>query len=608
MRWFGGFFGVALSLITGFCLLQLPKWPLLERLEWLLYDVRLALANGYFPQRVSMDRRIVVVGVGPESYKAIPEHPVFWVPHYTRVARAALEHGALTVGLDYLPTYVAPEAIGPFAQLATEYPDRLVMIAYWDSQAAVTTPPDPLVMVLGAHNLALANLSLDQDAVARAQSIQSVQTQETVGRTSWSFLAAALVEKAQQRPLPAGLASAGQGRAYTNLSATPPRQVAFHDVLAWSRAGQKEHLRQVFADSLVLIGSRAKVDQDLVLTPNPQWKPGGSLTQSGFGVDYQAQVANTLLTQQTLRAVPAWQSGLALAALLLLLLLAAQWASLGLNLFLLGGSLLLWLSLALAALLGASQLLPLTPGIVGLPSCWAAAMAYRSWRESRARQKLHRTIAGYVAPEILREMLAEPATWLRSLDQRREVTILFSDINDFSTTSERESPEVVAEWLNQHYREMAHVIFQHQGTIIRFVGDQFMVLFGSPKPLQRPESAAVACALAMHQRLRQLRDSSSQGGFFEVKIGIHRGSMLLAVIGDDLKREYTAIGDEANLAARIQDLCKSVGQSILLSQEIVDRLQEGQFVVTDQGEWEVKGRRQKVRVYGVSAGESPANA
>jgi adenylate cyclase len=228
-------------------------------------------------------------------------------------------------------------------------------------------------------------------------------------------------------------------------------------------------------------------------------------------------------------------------------------------------------------------------------------MTYRSGREGRARQKLHRTIAGYVGPEILREMLAEPATWLRSLNQRREVTILFSDINDFSTFSEQESPEVVAEWLNHHYREMAHLIFEHQGTIIRFVGDQFMVLFGSPKPLERPESAAVACALAMHKRLAQLREASKGGGFFDVKIGIHRGSMLLAVIGDDLKRDYTAIGDEANLAARIQDLCKTVGQSTLLSQEIVDRLREGEFALSDQGEWPVKGRRQKVRVYGVSS-------
>ena len=138
------------------------------------------------------------------------------------------------------------------------------------------------------------------------------------------------------------------------------------------------------------------------------------------------------------------------------------------------------------------------------------------------------------------------------------------------------------------------ILFAHQGTIIRFVGDQFMVLFGSPKPVPDPEARAVAAALAMLARLSELEGP----GFNRIKIGIHCGSMLLAVLGNDLKREYTAVGDQANVAARIQELCKQLEQPLLVSQEIQERVQS-QFHFDFQGEHEVKGRRQTVRVYSV---------
>ena len=217
--------------------------------------------------------------------------------------------------------------------------------------------------------------------------------------------------------------------------------------------------------------------------------------------------------------------------------------------------------------------------------------------QRQQNRKLVKTWEEYVAPEILDEMLQDPHKWAQTLKTPRDVTVLFSDINEFSTYSEKEAPETVATWLDQHYREMSRVIAAHQGTIIRFVGDQFMVLFGAPRPLPHPEQAAVAAALAMHRRLAELA-KLGKPGFFRIKVGVHCGSMLLAVLGDRLKRDYTAIGDEANVAARIQDLCKLADEGTLVSQEIYDRmkgLNTHDFV--DKGQWTVKGRHQEIRVY-----------
>ncbi len=540
---------IALTCLLG-CFLEVP------RLEQLLYDARLRLANRWFPKRIGMDQRIVVVGVEPETYTAIPKHPVFWLDLYAQAMERALQAGAIQVGLDFLPTYVDPGAARQFARVATDFPDRIKLIAFWDAQQkTIQAPPPELILPLGVHNLALANLSLDQDGVARFQQLDPLRTAALYGRQDWNFLASSL---SHQQP----------SRVWINYSSASPRRISFHDLLRGP---------QDLKDSLVLIGSRTRLDQDLVIGPQ-----GSSM----FGVDYQAQLLNTLLQGRPLRP---FDGRLLLCLCLSAMVLAAARLSrlslVGLFLILLLSG---WLAASLYLLVAHDRLLTQAPALLALPLGCGLTTAWRGHCEKRLLQVL----SGYVAPEILQEMLAEPAQWLRSLNQRREVTILFSDIDDFSAHCERESPEQIAAWLNEHYQELTRIFFAHQGTVIRFVGDQFMVLFGSPRSLAEPERQAVKAALAVQARMVQLH------GFHRVKIAIHCGSLLLAVLGNDQKREYTAIGDEANVAARIQGLCKQLGQPILVSHEIQQRL-KGQFDFEDQGRHEVKGRTQPVQVYSV---------
>lgn len=572
---------IAGVLLLSQLLLTLPGWPLLNRLEAELYDVRLALANWIRPARIAMDPRIVVVGVEPESYRSIQKHPVFWADLYARAARLALDGGAQRVALDVVVDHVPDAQRSEIGRLLLPYVGRFHPIAYADKATGeVNTPAEALVMLVGVQNLALANLSLDDDGVARRQGVGFTRTPSKFERSEWPFLAATLAGQPAEDTL-----------VYTNLSAAEPRRMSFHEFLTGPHR---------LPGALVLIGSRTRVDQDIVLTPNSHWRPGQRWTESGFGVDYQAQVVNTLLSGRPLRPV---NGTLPLILLLGVVFAAARWTSPLVGVATLLTVTLAYMGIALTALVHSDALLPLTSGLVGIPVCWGAVTAQRAWRERKERQQLLRVIGGYVSADILQEMLADPSSWMRSLNQRRDVTVLFSDINDFSAVSEREPAETVAQWLNEHYREMAHVIFDNHGTIIRFVGDQFMVLFGSPKPLATPEMAAVRTALAMHRRLSELK-ALGRPGFHHIKIGIHCGSLLLAVIGDDLKRDYTAVGDEANLAARIQDLCKRVGQPTLVSEDIVQRIGERtdlEFV--DRGCWEVKGRVAQVRVFSPGAAQ-----
>lgn len=558
MRWW-------VAVLWALVLVSLPRWPVVRRLEWTIFDLRWACSGRSTP----WDERIVVVGIEPSTYRALTRHPVFWMPDYTRAARQALEGGASLVGLDVLPTYVEDAAVRDFAELALKFPDRLVVAAYRDG-SEVVTPPESLVLPLGVHNLGLVNVNTEEDAIARCQASGTVPG-EALGRQQWSFFASTMAARLPSHDIPA--------QVWLDFPLGGPRRIALEQVLQGQApvAGWK--------DALVLIGSRTRLDQDLILVPERTWRPGRALSRTAFGVDYQAQVLNSLLHPPLQAVGEGW---VALGVGLVVWVLGRTRANWWVLLVSLGG----WWGLSLLLLQG-GWLLPLTPALVGFPLSWGILLWARVRQESQLRQRL----AGYVGPEILAEMLAEPGHWLRSLNQRREVTVLFSDINDFSAVSEEEAPERVAAWLNEHYREMAHIFFEHQGTVIRFIGDQFMVLFGGPKSLPHPERSALRAALAVQARLAQNKATGRQG-FFDVKIGIHCGSLLLAVIGDELKRDYTAIGDEANVAARIQDLCKRVGASILVSEEIQRRVGE-EFLLTDQGEWEVKGRRALLRVFSV---------
>ncbi|MEW6283984.1 MAG: adenylate/guanylate cyclase domain-containing protein, partial [Candidatus Eremiobacterota bacterium] len=252
--------------------------------------------------------------------------------------------------------------------------------------------------------------------------------------------------------------------------------------------------------------------------------------------------------------------------------------------------------------------LELAPGLVGIAFSAGVTFAWRNLFEERERARLRQIFGRYVSHEMMEEMLADPGRLLDSLSQRRVITVLFSDINNFSTVSEKETPERVAWMLSQHYTEMSRVIFRNRGTIIRFVGDQFMVLFGAPRPHPEPERAAVRTALEMAERLRELEREDETGcrGFYQVKIGVHTGEMLLASIGDEEKSDYMAVGDNANLGARIQDLTKKVGASILISETTYQAAlgMEGVGWV-DRDVWEVKGREQPIRVYEPITGPSP---
>lgn len=368
---------------------------------------------------------------------------------------------------------------------------------------------------------------------------------------------------------------------------------AFFDVLLSGdqlAAGKKPAIPpSAFAGKLVFVGTSASGTFDRYLTPFP----GGV-----GGVELHATLANSILSGRFMaRAPSALDVGVTLAMGLAAALAATALPVSGA----IGGGLALAVGLVVwgTAEVGRGQWVALVaPGLAGAVALFAG-IAWRYVVEGREKRRVRHLFGRYVSRDVIEQLMADPGRATLG-GQRRDMTVLFSDIRGFTTASEQGTPEGIVAQLNEYFSAMVEVLFRHRGTLDKFVGDMVMGLFGAP--LDDPDHAdhAVAAALEMMVELGKLNERWRAEGrpAVDIGIGINSGEMIAGNIGAEAIMSYTVIGDAVNLGSRIESMNKNYGTHILISEETRARLTLP-VETRPIGEVLVKGRAKPVLLHEV---------
>lgn len=271
----------------------------------------------------------------------------------------------------------------------------------------------------------------------------------------------------------------------------------------------------------------------------------------------------------------------------------------------------LWMFVAISGIAAAFSyalfqhyaLVPLAHLQVGLLAGYVASYGKRLTSEERSRARVTQIFGRYVSAEVV-DMLLRAKEMPDLGGESINVSILFSDIRNFTTISEKLNAHEVVEMLNTYFEKACGAVLAEGGTIDKFIGDAIMVQFGSP--VRYPDHAlrAVRAALVMQQAATEFQGWMAQRFAgrdlppFQIGIGIHTGEAVIGNIGSSQRIEYTAIGDTVNTASRLEGVTKNMGCSIVISQETLAAT-SGKVQTGKHETMQVKGRAQAVDVYEV---------
>ncbi|MTJ55355.1 GAF domain-containing protein [Anabaena sp. UHCC 0253] len=211
-------------------------------------------------------------------------------------------------------------------------------------------------------------------------------------------------------------------------------------------------------------------------------------------------------------------------------------------------------------------------------------------------KRLKSTMYRYMTQELAEELLKLDDAKLGG--DRKEVTILFSDIRGYTTLTENMQAEEVVRMLNEYFESMVEAVFKHKGTLDKYIGDAIMAVFGSPLPLAEHAVMAVQTSLEMRDRLRELnilRQSTNQCAI-KIGIGINSDTVISGNIGSSKRMEFTAIGDGVNLGSRLESVSKQYGCDIIISDNTYKICQDSVWA-RELDYIRVKGRNEPVAIY-----------
>lgn len=353
------------------------------------------------------------------------------------------------------------------------------------------------------------------------------------------------------------------------------------------------------AGRIVLVGTSAPGLMDLRATPVGSAYPG---------VEIHANMIAGIL-DGTIKSEPAYLLGFEVLVLLLAGgLLAFVFPRLG------PGAAVLVVAVAVTTLIAAALVtwsrfnlvLPVTGSILGISGVFLLNVLYGLFVESRAKRQIAGLFGQYVPPRVV-EVLADNPAAASMEGENRVMSVLFSDVRDFTSISESLPAPVLSRLMNVYLTAMTEVVQQHAGTIDKYIGDAIMAFWGAPLPSDTHALDAVRTAMRMQERAASLRTEFEARGWpqLQIGIGINTGPMNVGNMGSEFRRAYTVMGDSVNLGARLESLTKQYGAPVLVGEDTARAI--GDWIVfRELDRIRVKGKREAVSIHEPIAERDPA--
>lgn len=353
----------------------------------------------------------------------------------------------------------------------------------------------------------------------------------------------------------------------------------------------------VLKDKIVLLGTSAIATYDQKVTP---------LSANMPGVEKNATVVDNILALSYLRRSP----GLIEMAFTLITALALTVAFQRLQA--LGGALLAvelvigYCVFAFYMLASKNMWINITYPIANMIVIFTAQGTARFFLEEMKARQIRHMFSSYVSAKVVEALIENPEK-ARLGGERKEVTVMFSDVAGFTSISEKLQPEEVVSLLNEYFKTMTDVIFRWDGTFDKIVGDEIMAFWGAPVDQPDHPELAVRCALDMLNKLEALREKWRSEGkpLIDMGIGLNTGVVLVGNIGaEDKKMDYTIMGDHVNAGARVEALTRKYNAKLLITHFTYERIKEhiasgriGHVNVEFKDDVKVKGKEISLGVY-----------
>ena len=530
---------------------------LTERLDFRILDFQFNILRTWLPKPAIRD--VVVVGIDEETAKTLPEPITLWHRHLSKFLAAMAIAKPAVVGVDIVLPDRSYESVIPgsdklllqgLLEARRAYPLVLALTVDLSGKPRAIHPP--FLTIAGPGSAGYVLFPVDGDGRVRRFDERLGEKGEMVPTFPGQMARRMGVEPQ------AGLIDFALGARF--------EYVPFHQVLEWMDRNDSAQLTRAFAGKPVMVGMVLPfTDRQVLPVALAEWDDG---VVEAPGVLLHAQALRSMLGPGLVKTVETW------IIVLLTVVAALLWVVSGHVAMLI----VVYVALTAAAFVSSTWLLAhgwfLPVSVISISGFLALAgrNGYEAVLQLRERRRLRGSFSGYVSPAVMDEILAgrvQPELGGAS----KFVCVMFSDIRGYTTRSEGMTPENIIRFLNRYFEEVVALIHARGGSVVSFMGDGMMAVFGAPKALENPCREAFQAARSMSQYVAALNEQLRAEGEapMEIGIGLHAGEAVIGHVGSSTRHDYTAIGDVTNVASRVEGLTKEAGYRIVVSRIVAEQ-------------------------------------